>query len=454
MTPNHLTMQRVVRTWWPLAASWLLMAFELPGISAIIARLPNPEVNLAAYGGIVFPLSLIVESPIIMLLAASTALSKDWPSYVKMRRFMMRLSLVLTGIHLLVALTPLYYVIVEGIIGAPEEIVAPARIGLIIATPWTWSIAYRRFHQGVLIRHDRSRVVSTGTIIRLGSNWLVLAVGYLLGTLPGIVVGTLALVTGVVSEAVFIGVRVRPVLRDELRNAPLVDPPLTFREFLTFYIPLLLTSALNMLVQPMGSMALSRMPLALESLAVWPVLSGLSFLFISPGIAYNEVVVATMDTPGAVPKLRRFTLYLAAATTLLLLLVTATPLARIWVADLSALSADLATIALPGLWLMLPSPALIAMQSWYQGTILNSRRTRAITEAIVIFLATCGAVLGIGVIRGKGTGLYVGLAAYTLARIAQTVWLWLRSRQPMRAREARETAAGDLPMQAAETPAR
>jgi hypothetical protein len=80
-TPSTwLTMNQVFTTWWPLAASWLLMGTELPAVSAVVARLPNPEINLAAYGGIVFPLSLIIEAPIIMLLAASTVSSKDWAS--------------------------------------------------------------------------------------------------------------------------------------------------------------------------------------------------------------------------------------------------------------------------------------------------------------------------------------------------------------------------------------
>ena len=41
-------------------------------LAATMARLPDPAVNLAAFGGIVFPLALLVEAPIIMLLAAST----------------------------------------------------------------------------------------------------------------------------------------------------------------------------------------------------------------------------------------------------------------------------------------------------------------------------------------------------------------------------------------------
>ncbi len=104
-----LPLKRVLTTWWPLAASWLLMGVELPVLSAIVARLPNPEINLAAYGGVVFPLSLIIEAPIIMLLAASTALSKDWHSYRLIYRFMIITASVLTGVHLLVAFTPVVF---------------------------------------------------------------------------------------------------------------------------------------------------------------------------------------------------------------------------------------------------------------------------------------------------------------------------------------------------------
>jgi hypothetical protein len=71
----------VFSAWWPLATSWLFMGLELPAVSAALARLPDPTISLAAYGGVIFPLALLIESPIIMLLSASTALSKDLRSH-------------------------------------------------------------------------------------------------------------------------------------------------------------------------------------------------------------------------------------------------------------------------------------------------------------------------------------------------------------------------------------
>lgn len=423
-----LTLSRIARTWWPLAASWLLMGAELPFLSAVVARLANPEINLAAYGGVVFPLALIIESPIIMLLAASTALSKDPASYRKIWTYMIGAGALLTLLHLLVAFTPLYYVVVQGVLGAPAEIVEPARIGLMIMTPWTWSIAYRRFNQGVLIRFGHSRAVGAGTVIRLLADLVVLLGGLAIGSIPGIVVATSAVAAGVVSEAIYAGVRVRPVLRNQLVAQPAVEPPLTYAAFFAFYIPLVFTSLLGLLVQPIGSAALSRMPQALSSLAAWPVVTGLVFMARGLGIALNEVVVALLDEPGARAVLRRFTWLLAVSTTTVLGLVAVTPLSRWWFLGVSALPPELAALARLGLWVALPMPALSTLQSWYQGAILHSRRTRGITESVVIFLVTSAGVLIGGVAWGRLTGLYVGLTGMVIATLTQTAWLWWRAR--------------------------
>jgi hypothetical protein len=327
------------------------MGAELPALSAVVARLPNPEINLAAYGGIVFPIALIIESPIIMLLAASTALSKDWPSYRKLYRFMMVSGAALTALHVLIAFTPLYYVVAVHILGAPLVIVEPGRIVLMLMTPWTWSIAYRRFNQGVLIRIGHSKADGVGTLVRLSADLTVLFAGYLIGTIPGIVVATCAVSAGVISEAIYAGIAVRPVLRRQVRPAPLVEPRLTLRSFLDFYIPLAMMQLLFLLVQPIGSAAMSRMPLAIPSLAVWPVLSGLTFMLRSLGVAYNEVVVALLDEPLSWQSLRRFTLLLLISTTALQLLITATPLSRAWFEQISGLRPELVTMAIVGLWL-------------------------------------------------------------------------------------------------------
>ena len=53
-----------------------MMATEGPFLVAIIARLPDPTFNLAAYG-VAFALAILIEAPVIMLMSAATSLVRD-----------------------------------------------------------------------------------------------------------------------------------------------------------------------------------------------------------------------------------------------------------------------------------------------------------------------------------------------------------------------------------------
>lgn len=437
-----INMRQVFKTWWPLAASWLLMGLEGPALSAVMARMADPEINLAAYGGVVFPLALIIESPVIMLLAASTALSKDWNAYRRIRQYMLISGAVLTALHVIIAFTPVYYWLVEQIIGVPAEIVEPARLGLMIMTPWTWSIGYRRFQQGVLIRYGRSSAVGAGTVVRLLTDGFVLIIGYLTDLFPGIVVATGAQAAGVISEALYSGLRVRPVIRERIKKrAP--GEGLSWRDFGKFYFPLALTSLLSLLWQPIGSAALSRLPLALSSLAIWPIVSGLTFMLRSLGFAYNEVVVALLGIHGSSGKLRRFTLILTLGVAGLHILVAATPLSRIWFEKITALQPGLADLAYTAFWLALPLPVMSVLISWFQGAIMYSGKTRAIPESILIFFLAVLIQLGIGVALLEFPGIFIGMTAFSLATIVQTIWLYVRSRAVMRDVANRDAAPPD-----------
>lgn len=425
---ERLTTGHVFRMWWPLAGSWMLMALEGPAVSLAIARLAFPEINLAAYGGLVFPLALFIEAPIIMLLAASTALCKDWITYRKIRRFMHVTCGMLTSLHLLIVLTPLYSFLARTAIDAPEEIIGPARLGLLIMLPWTWSIAYRRFNQGVLIRFGHSLSIGVGTMIRLLTNGSILLAGYLLKSFDGIVVATVATSMGVMAEALYVAFRVRPVLRYQLPKASETGAVLNYGDFFRFYIPLSLTSIILIGARPILSAGISRMPNAIDSLAVLPVVTGLTFLLQSAGIAYNEVVIALLDKPGAARALRRFAAGLMIATSGGLFLIAATPLAGFWFGTITGLSPQLVELARNGLFFAILLPALAVAQSWNQGVILQSKKTRSITEAVLIYLIVSIPILWTGMRIGRFSGIYVGLLSMAVGEGFRTLWLWLRSR--------------------------
>lgn len=416
------------------------MGAELPLVSAAIARMPSPELNLAAYGSLVFPLALAIEAPIIMLLAASTALCVDWPSYVKVRRFMVVASALLTALHIAIAFTPAFDAIAREWIGAPPETIEAGRIGFRILTPWTWSIAYRRFQQGVLIRCERSRWIGVGTLVRLAANALVLGIGFAHGGASGIVVGASAVAAGVVGEAAFIGICVQRVLRERIRSAPPAAQVLTRASFLTFYAPLALTPLVTLIAQPIGAAAMARMSDPLASLATWPAFHGLVFLTRSFGLAFNEVVVALIAAPGGIRALRDFATKLALATASLLALVALTPLAELWFRGWSHLDVQLAELGALALHFAVVLPALNAAQSYFQGALVHTRRTRAVTESTVVSLATTCIGLAVCVQQTRWPGLVCTAAMMSLGNLFQTIWLYGRARGVLAAL-ARDDAA-------------
>jgi hypothetical protein len=404
------------------------MAVELPLLTVAMTRLPGGEVHLAAMGSLVYPLSIFIEAPVIMLLAASTAIVHDLAAHERLRRFVHVLGGALTLLHVLVAFTPLFDLVARGLIDVPEPLVGPGRIGMQIMTPWTWSIAYRRFQQGVLIRCDRSDLVVRGTVFRLLASVAALGLGLLVGTWPGIVVGASGVACGVVAEALWAGRCFRRAARPRLAAAT-AAPPLPWRAFLAFYVPLACTPLIAILIQPIGTWAMSKMAAPMVSLAAWPAVHGIVFMTRSAGMAYNEVVVTLAGAPGGVAALRRGGLWMAVATTAVLLLLALSPLGAFWFRTISGLSDEVATTAHLALLLAVLMPGFAVVQNYHQGFLVHERRTRHITEAVVLNLAICALLLVLGVALLRGIpGIYVALVAFTIAGLAQTAWLhWRRA---------------------------
>jgi hypothetical protein len=426
-----LSIKPILKTWLPLAGSWLLMSIEMPAINAIIARLTNAEINLAAYGGVAFSIALTIEAPVIMLLAASTALSRDWQSYQKLRKFTLILGGSLSALHFLVAVTPLYDFVVNVLLQVPAEVVEPARIGLICLTPWSFGIAYRRFQQGAMIRFGHSKIVGEVTLVRLVTVSIVLIVGIILKTIPGTLLAGLAQGLGVTLEAAYAGLRVRKIM-PEIKAAPPSEKQLTLKRFVRFYFPLALTSSLWLLWQPVISGAVSRMPDPLESLAVWSVVTGVLFVFRSGGVAYNEAVVALFEEPNSFPALRRFARIVSAIISAIVITFVISPLSHFWFTSIANLTPDKVEIAQITIALGIPLGLFSMYISFYQGIMVNQERTGVVAEAVGMFLVGLLAILVMGIITEAYKGVYVASAAFTIAHLTQVVWLMWRSRKQRR----------------------
>ncbi|APF18045.1 hypothetical protein Calab_2482 [Caldithrix abyssi DSM 13497] len=380
---QRLTLKRIFVFWYPLSATWLMMALEGPFIAAIIARLPEPKYNLAAYG-VAFAFALIVEAPVIMMLSASTALVKDRISFVKLKRFVYWLNGLITALMLVILIPDIFYFLAVNLMELPQKVAVLTHGALWILLPWPATIGYRRFYQGLLIRHNLTRRVAYGTVIRLTSMIIAGLSGALIFKLPGAYVGALALSTGVTVEALASRLMTWQVVKS-LQQQQETEETLTYRSIVKFYYPLALTSLIALAVQPMITFFLGQSRMALESLAVLPVINSLVFIFRSFGLSFQEVGITFLGQNNENFKLLlKFALLLMGFVTGSLVLIGFTPLHDVWFFKLSGLNRELTDFARIPVRILSLLPAMSVLLSFQRSILVTHRKTGPITSATVI----------------------------------------------------------------------
>jgi hypothetical protein len=421
--PASVTTQRQILLFWlPLAASWLLMGAEGPVLQAVIARLADIETQLAAFG-IVMSLEIAIESPVIMLLATSTALSTNARNYLTLRRFMIRVNLMATAISVLIAFTPAYDLIVRTWMGIPSHIADAALPGMKIMTLWAAAIGVRRFYQGVMIRNGKTRSIGYGTVVRLagsGGSGILLAA---FSGLPGVYVGGIALMTGVLAEAAFITWAVRPTVHrilaeDEDKDARIYS----LAEVLRYHAPLAVTSLLTLLAQPLIGAGLARMSNPEENLAAWPVVWGIVFLFRSPTFALPEAVIALISEPRLKTAVWKFCCRIGVGCSVAMLLLAVTPLSKFYLQTIAGLPDNLSRYVMPAVGLALALPFINSIHSWLRGLLMAAHSTHVIYWGMGLNLvATVGILLAGGWIHAPGA--QTAIVAVTAALILEVLYL-------------------------------
>ena len=424
-----MRLRTILLFWLPLAATWLMMALEGPYIAAIVARMPHAAASLAAYG-VATALAWLIESPIMMLLSAGTALVHGRLSYLALRRFTLLLNALVTAGMAILSLPPVFRFVGETLIGLPSDIAHIAWISTVIMIPWPAAIGYRRFYQGVLVRHHLTRRVAYGTVIRLTTMSIIAGVLAFTTDLPGAALGAIALLSGVIAEAIasrWMSDAIVKTLMDQDETS--AGSLLTMREIARFYFPLALTSMLAMALGPLVTFGLGRGRAPLESLAVWPVVQAAAFIFRSGGMAFQEVGIALTGAHGEnAPQVRRAATLLGAVSSLALGIVAFTPLEAVWFQRVTGLTTELASFALWPIRILVLLPALEYMLSFQRSHWIIARRTRVITMATTIEGAGLALALFVTVGPLHLVGAIGGAIAMLTGRLAANAFLFLRSR--------------------------
>jgi len=387
----------------------------------------EPKYNLAAFG-ISFSFALIIEAPVIMLMSAATALVDNFHSFSKLKNFTYILNTVITLFMLLILIPTIFNLIAIDLIGLPKEVTEITYWALAALLPWPAAIGYRRFYQGILIRNNKTRLVTIGTLIRLISMSLTALVFYYEFTFPGAVVASLSLSVGVIVEAiasrVMSGKTIKKIRSKNSENG------LSYKEIIEFYYPLALTSMLSLGIHPLVTFLLGQSRMSIESLAVLPVINALVFVFRSVGLSYHEVFITLLGENGdGYKSLRNFGLLAGICSVILLTILTTTPLAYIWFHNISGLSVELTEFSILPAIIVSIMPGLTFLISVQRAIQIYARNTSPLTIATIIEVVAIIVALFIGIKIFDLVGVLAAAIAYVFGRSIANIYFLKPNRE-------------------------
>lgn len=397
------------------------MTFEGPWIQGVIARKPDSETQLAAFG-LIFSLSVLIETPIIMLLATSNALSRNRQAFQVLWRFMMITNALVTVLALLMAFTPLLDIYLGNLLNIPQHIIEATRPGMQIMVLWSAFIGYRRFHQGIIIRYGNTKYVGYGTVIRvIISGGVAIGLGAIT-QIAGASIGALSLIFAVGAESIYTYFVSRKDVNHLLATPKQANQKLlTYRDALKFHVPLAATSIITLLIRPIIERGLASMPDATQALAAWPIIFSIMLVMRSGGMAFQEVVISMNQSEQHHQILKGFTLRLGFGLSMFMILFAFSPLITVYNNVILDVPENLRDLILMGTQAAIALPLLTTLQSYFRALHMLTDHTNIIYQAMIVgFIVTTVVVFG-----GIAFGLHGILAASLGLTIGQIIELFL-----------------------------
>ena len=262
-----------------------------------------------------------------------------------------------------------------------------------------------------------------GTLVRLS---VIVVVGLLLyfAGVRGAYLGAGAMSIAVLCEAIATRIMVSKTLKEILQREDTENGDLRLRGIARFYFPLALTSILSLGVHPFVTFFLGRSHMAVESLAVLPVVNSLVFIFRSLGLSYQEVTIALIGKEKQNYNiLKNFAVYLGIMVTVLISVLAFTPLAHLWFRDVSGLTEELADLSYLPLKIMILLPALTVLLNFQRSNLIINGTTGPISMATAIELSGIIVVLLTCVVFLNLTGVVAASLAYMVGRGMSNIYL-------------------------------
>jgi progressive ankylosis protein len=425
-TTAKISLIQLWREFLPLSLSDVTMACGDPMMTMTLAHLPDARSNLAGVG-IAKSLAIFLESPIIMILHASNALASQRQSRSALWRFVLLAGSILSGLLLLLAIALSLPSVSYQLLGVPLALSGKVQQILVLMFLWPFAIAWRRYFQGLLIHCGHSAELAKASLFRLGSVGLVLAIGFS-GAVAGTVIAGLALVIGVLVEAIVVTIAARKlaVLKSIAPSPPTQASPRNLQEIWRFYWPL----ANSMLVSWGGRAALiaiiARAHDAPLALAAWPAAWGLVLVIANSTRMVQQMIIKYRGQISD-SRLIIFALTVGTVCSAFLLLLSTTAIGEQMIQGFIGDDRALIEQIKPILQICTVMPLLVALLNASQGFLVSSGRTG--TVSLATGLGTGALLVVVTITVGAGiNGAIAAAIAMLVAMVVEVGCLVLKNR--------------------------
>jgi progressive ankylosis protein len=422
---SNVSLGQLWREFIPLSLSDVMMAAGDPLVTTTLAHLPDARTNLAGVG-IAKTLAIFFESPIIMLLHASNAVAANPKSRQALWRLMLIAGGSLSLLLGLLALPIVFDLVGTQFLGIPLPLKATVQQVLLLMVLWPFSIAWRRYFQGLLIHHGNSQAIAQASIARLVTMGLILAIGVVL-QLSGAILAGSSLIVGVLVETLIItiiayrsGATVAP---QSIKESPL---PEDLGGIWRFYWPLANTMLVTWGGRALLVGAISRAVDAPIALAAWPAAWGLVIVIANSTRMLQQIIIKYQGRV-ADRVLLNFALSVGGFCSILLLLISTTSIGELVIQGFIGNDRDLIDSIKPVLLICAGVPLLVALQNATQGFLVGAGNTGGVNLATWIGTT---ALLGIAwcSVRAGVSGAIAAALAMVVALLIEVSFLLLQRR--------------------------
>ena len=415
--PAPLDVRTAVWFFMPLILTTELHQLSHSLVHAFLARLGDPTTTLAAFS-IAFAFNTTFSGVVGIETQATMSFATDRRAFWRVARFYLAVSLVPFLIIESVALTPLGDWLFGEMMGASAGVVRLAKAASAVMGLWIFPNQIRNLCTALCMLHRRTILISHATMLRLGSQALMLLV--LPFWLEGAIAGAASLVGCMSIEALYMYWVSRGYYAELPRHSA---EPASYRQMWSFSWPLMITQVTENGVTFVINFFLGRLAQPDLALAAFGVVNALKSLVASPLRNMAQTAQALVHSRGDMAVIFRFANWVTAVYVTLVGLLFYTPMREVILGGVMGLPEALSNYARPGVQTMLVVVIFWGYASLLRGLLSAMRQTRAIGASAVIRLLVVTAVGSVTLIAPNSNGAAVGVAAIGAAFLAETIIL-------------------------------